>query len=143
MNDKTNAPDTSVRNGPSPSHGSGSIAQAPEHSATMTRPTQPTTAYTPGPYTIRYDRDGCDEYFQIVDTNGSVLASVLFWGEVPGDRDKALANARLFATAPELLVTLQELLDVVSRFTGADLPAEFYAAEARAYAVVAKTQGRD
>jgi hypothetical protein len=142
MNDKTLASNAGLQSGLRSSRESGSIADARKHSINTAEPAQPTNAYTPRPYSIHYDRDGCDEFFRIADIHGSILASVFFWGEVPGDRERALANARLFASAPELLATLQELLVVMGRLVSPDLPAEFYAAESKAMAVVAEAEGR-
>ncbi len=100
--------------------------------------------FTPGPYTIQRDEDGCDDCFHIVDqAHQTILASIQFWDDVSTDTERAWANARLFAKAPELFEALKELLQFVGNASPTNLTAEFYAAEYKANRLIAKVEGHE
>lgn len=100
------------------------------------------TPFTPGPYTIQRDQDGCDDYFYIIDqTHHAILARIQFWRDSAADAERAWANARLFAKAPEMLQVLKELLRFVGHETQSDLPVEFNAVESKANLLIAEVEG--
>jgi hypothetical protein len=102
------------------------------------------TPFTPGPYMIQRDQDGCDDYFHIVDqTHHAILASIQFWDDAAADAERAWANARLFAKAPEMLQVLKELIHFVGHETRTDLPVEFYAVEYQANLLIAEVEGTE
>ena len=83
--------------------------------------------YTPGPWHTYKTGDGTEA--AIADANGDGLA----WCAIP-DREQSAANARLIATAPELLDALKEMVaGDESRFMPGYLSAK---------AAIAKAEGR-
>jgi hypothetical protein len=66
--------------------------------------------HAPGPYFYQHEKNGCDDTWEIIATDGSYVASIYFCDE-PGTREaeESEANARLFAAAPELLGALERL----------------------------------
>lgn len=102
------------------------------------------TPFTPGPYMIQRDQDGCDDYFYIVDqTHQKTLASIWFWDCSVADTERAWANARLLSKAPEMLQVLKELIHFVGHETQAVLPIEFCALESKAKRLIAEVEQKD
>ena len=99
------------------------------------------TKFTPGPYTIQRDQDGCDDYFHIVDqAHQANVASIQFWDDVSTDTERAWANARLLAKAPEMFQALKELLHFAGNGTLTNPPVEFYATEYKANLLIAEVE---
>lgn len=100
------------------------------------------TKFTPGPYTIRRDEDGGDDYFHIIDqSHQAIVASIQFWDDVSTDTERAWANARLLAKAPEMFQALKELLHFAANGTLTNPPVEFYAIEYKANLLIAEVKG--
>ena len=100
------------------------------------------TKFTPGPYTIQRDQDGGDDYFHIVDqAHQAIVASIQFWDDVSIDTERAWANARLLAKAPEMFQALKELLHFATNGTLTNPPVEFYAIEYKANLLIAEVEG--
>jgi hypothetical protein len=74
--------------------------------------------YTPGPYSYRHSEDGVDEFWQIVNTEGSIVASILFWGDDDEWAVRAKADADLLAAAPEMLAALHRANDILRGYLG-------------------------
>ena len=102
------------------------------------------TKFTPGPYTIQRDEDGVDDYFFIVtQADQRYVASIQFWDDAAKDTERALANARLLAKAPEMFQALKELLHFVATGTLTDPPVEFYATEYQANLLIAEIESNE
>lgn len=98
------------------------------------------TKHTPGPWSVnechvyRYD----DEYDEtICDTSGAPTEAA-FMSDVP---DRAEANARLIAAAPELLEACKRLMG--RAFVGSHTPREQDPLWKLAHAAIAKAEGKD
>ena len=63
---------------------------------------QEMSTHTPGPWCFRYDADGDHEIF-----SASERLVALTWGAPDVQRDEDEANARLIASAPDLLEALK------------------------------------
>lgn len=80
---------------------------------------QPRVLHSPGPYRYHFDRDGCDDFWVIVDRNSKSVARIVFWDCCEDWACRAEANAILLAAAPELLEMLKGFMAEIQR-----LPAE-------------------
>jgi hypothetical protein len=99
------------------------------------------TKFTPGPYTIQRLEDGVDDYFFIVtQSDQRYVASIQFWDDVSTDTERAWANARLLAKAPEMFQALKELLQFAANGTLKNPPIEFYATEYKANLLIAEVE---
>ena len=73
----------------------------------------PQTAPTPGPWVVTYDKDSVPQFG--VDSASKVsIADVYGWQKGKVHLGVAQANARLIASAPQLLAALRGLLDMVT-----------------------------
>ena len=102
------------------------------------------TPFTPGPYTIQRDQDGCDDYFNIVDqAQQAILARIWYWNDSFTEAERAWANARLFAKAPEMVRVLKELIHFLGDVPQANLPDELSAIEFEARRLIAEIEGTE
>lgn len=108
--------------------------------------------YTRGPWTLETVKTSCGVCHKVgkfpsangvrKTTYGCVYEDGLHWHRLIDDMDtELLANARLMATAPELLGALRDLCDAIPAETiAADPPLGAWEQVARA--VIAKAEGR-
>jgi hypothetical protein len=70
--------------------------------------------HTQGPWKIRWSRDGSGDVGITADDLPNVLAECFADIRASGERatDEAAANARLIASAPELLAALESIVDL-------------------------------
>ena len=98
------------------------------------------SGHTPGPWHLNPDymyRRGPD--YCVADEQHRLLAMVTFDEDKPQEPDEVIANARLIASAPELLATLKEM--VMLRCLGGATP-ENDSATQRAVIAINKAEGR-
>lgn len=70
-----------------------------------------------------------------------VVASIQFWDDVSTYTERAWANARLLAKAPEMFQALKELLHFAANGMLTNPPVEFYAIEYKANLLIAEVEG--
>jgi hypothetical protein len=89
------------------------------------------------------DDDYSDDGHIIRNDSGAMIAEVCMWEDDPDTAEAALANARLIATAPELLAALQWLVDDLTDAEEDRNPetGDEYDSVANARAVLAKARG--
>ena len=104
--------------------------------------------HTPGPWLVRFDEDQFDpthSTLKIIDgrdesvnhTHGALSLAFINVSAFAPHMDEPLANARLIASAPELLSALESLVADFERIIGRPIEAEH-----EAKAVIAKAKGK-
>lgn len=71
-----------------------------------------TTSHTPGPWQASISGQGNGPAY-VDDSDGMLIVRPDGWGSLHGSQDETVANARLIAAAPNLLIALWEMLDEV------------------------------
>lgn len=102
------------------------------------------TRFTPGPYSIHRDQEGCDDYFNIVDqAQQAILARIWYWNDSFTEAERAWANARLFAKAPEMVQVLKELIHSLDDVPQANMPVDLSSVESKAKRLIAEIEGTE
>jgi hypothetical protein len=108
-------------------------------------PQQP-VRYVPGPYYVQRFSDGCDESLEIRALDADqLITSFCFWAIDDKDQTTAEeieATARLLASAPELVATLNGLLGEVRRLPAESISLNLAKAIGNAEAVVKQAEWR-
>jgi hypothetical protein len=106
-----------------------------------THDAQANRRHSPGPYTCKFDRDGCDNLIDIVADDGAHVARIVYWDCDERWSARAQADADLLSSAPQLLAVLESLLLETQKLPVASLDGEFFAAIYSARSILAKLTG--
>ena len=99
--------------------------------------------YTPGPFYVTHHEDESDDYYVVSQFSHDVLAEVKVQAFTADGCNQAAANARLLASAPDLLASLRKLLSLINYRPNMLGNSENYQVIIQAYMAVALAEGRN